>query len=265
MIFFGQKLMGKLPFTEVYLHAMVRDAHGRIISKSLGNVIDPLDVIYRISLEGLMAQLDGSNLDPAQFGIAKERQSKTAPKEYLNAERMLYVLLCVNTLHRAEISTWMSNVFKDTDFFATNFGMPLDLHWPIFRCSIIQTLNEASNRQMVTRPSITPAFLAGLNARLEHISAVASTLSKTIWSGDNWMLGWDKGRSPQVIPPWKDGSNISAAWGTRQEMIPCTLQPLSCILFGQPRPLAPSTSMHYFSLFSYNKLFIWILFSYRLN
>ena len=128
MVFFGQKLMGKLPFTEVYLHAMVRDAHGRIISKSLGNVIDPLDVIYRISLEGLMAQLDGSNLDPAQFGIAKERQSKTAPKEYLNAERMLYVLLCVNTLHRAELSTWMSNVFKDTDFFATNFGMPLDLH-----------------------------------------------------------------------------------------------------------------------------------------
>ena len=128
MVFFGQKLMGKLPFTEVYLHAMVRDAHGRKMSKSLGNVVDPLDVIYGISLEGLMAQLDGSNLDPAQFGIAKERQSKTAPKEYPNAERMLYVLLCVNTLHRVEISTWMSNVFKDTDFFATNFGMPLDLH-----------------------------------------------------------------------------------------------------------------------------------------
>ena len=51
MVFFGQKLMGRLPFPEVYLHAMVRDAHGRKMSKSLGNVIDPLDVVQGISLE----------------------------------------------------------------------------------------------------------------------------------------------------------------------------------------------------------------------
>ena len=51
MVFFGQKLLGKLPFSEVYLHAMVRDAHGRKMSKSLGNVIDPLDVVQGITLE----------------------------------------------------------------------------------------------------------------------------------------------------------------------------------------------------------------------
>ena len=42
---------GKLPFSQVYLHSMVRDAHGRKMSKSLGNVIDPLHVIEGISLK----------------------------------------------------------------------------------------------------------------------------------------------------------------------------------------------------------------------
>ncbi len=51
MVFFGQKMLGKVPFPEVYLHAMVRDAHGRKMSKSLGNVIDPLDVVDGISIE----------------------------------------------------------------------------------------------------------------------------------------------------------------------------------------------------------------------
>ena len=38
---------------QVYLHAMVRDAHGRKMSKSLGNVIDPLDVMGGITLQVL--------------------------------------------------------------------------------------------------------------------------------------------------------------------------------------------------------------------
>jgi valyl-tRNA synthetase len=71
MVFFGQTLLGKLPFKEVFLHPMVRDAHGRKMSKSLGNVIDPMDVINGISLEGLNQQLYDSNLDPKEIDKAK--------------------------------------------------------------------------------------------------------------------------------------------------------------------------------------------------
>jgi valyl-tRNA synthetase len=79
MVFFGQKLLGKLPFKEVFLHPMVRDAHGRKMSKSLGNVIDPMDVITGIALEGLHQQLLDSNLDPKEIEKAKAGQRQDYP------------------------------------------------------------------------------------------------------------------------------------------------------------------------------------------
>lgn len=79
MVFFGQTLLGKLPFKEVFLHPMVRDAHGRKMSKSLGNVIDPMDVINGISLEGLHQQLLDSNLDPREIDKAKAGQKQDYP------------------------------------------------------------------------------------------------------------------------------------------------------------------------------------------
>ncbi|TNN81671.1 Valine--tRNA ligase [Liparis tanakae] len=79
MVMMGIKLTGKLPFKEVYLHAVVRDAHGRKMSKSLGNVIDPLDVITGISLEGLHALFLNSNLDPLEVEKAKQGQTADYP------------------------------------------------------------------------------------------------------------------------------------------------------------------------------------------
>ena len=53
MMMMGTYFLGDAPFADVYLHAMVRDAQGRKMSKSLGNTIDPLDVIRGVTLEEL--------------------------------------------------------------------------------------------------------------------------------------------------------------------------------------------------------------------
>ncbi|KAK9820072.1 hypothetical protein WJX72_005790 [[Myrmecia] bisecta] len=79
MVMMGMKLTGKVPFKEIYLHSMVRDAHGRKMSKTLGNVIDPIHVIEGISLEGLHATLLGGNLDPREVEKAKAGQKADFP------------------------------------------------------------------------------------------------------------------------------------------------------------------------------------------
>jgi valyl-tRNA synthetase len=80
MVFFGNKLTGKMPFKEVLCHAMIRDAHGRKMSKTLGNVIDPVDVIQGCELEKLHAKLLEGNLDEKEIAKAKSGQKKDFPK-----------------------------------------------------------------------------------------------------------------------------------------------------------------------------------------
>ena len=80
MVMMGLELTDTLPFHTVFLHAMVRDKEGRKMSKSLGNVIDPLEVIKGCSLQALQDRLDGGNL------IAKEviRAKKNNIAEFPN-------------------------------------------------------------------------------------------------------------------------------------------------------------------------------------
>ncbi|CAA2978053.1 Valine--tRNA ligase [Olea europaea subsp. europaea] len=76
MVMLGMKLGGHVPFRKMYLHPMIRDAHGRKMSKSLGNVIDPLEVINGITLRSLHRRLEEGNLDPNELKTAKEGQMK---------------------------------------------------------------------------------------------------------------------------------------------------------------------------------------------
>ncbi len=53
MMMLGLKFMGDVPFKDIYIHGLVRDEHGQKMSKSKGNVIDPLDLIEKYGADAL--------------------------------------------------------------------------------------------------------------------------------------------------------------------------------------------------------------------
>ncbi|HEX6113248.1 MAG TPA: valine--tRNA ligase [Geminicoccaceae bacterium] len=73
MMMMGLKFMGEVPFREVYIHGLIRDEHGQKMSKSKGNVIDPLELIEKYGADALRFTLLASLAQGSDIKLSEGR------------------------------------------------------------------------------------------------------------------------------------------------------------------------------------------------
>ena len=121
MIFSGYAHTDKKPFTDVFIHGLVRDALGRKMSKSLGNGIDPLEVIKTYGADALRFTLATGNSPGNDMRISDERfeASRNFANKIWNAARFVMMNLdrdfdtdTISTANLAEEDKWVISLYN---------------------------------------------------------------------------------------------------------------------------------------------------------
>ena len=150
MIFSGLEHMGKEPFGTVFIHGLVRDAKGRKMSKSLGNGIDPLEIIDKYGADALRFALATGNApgNDMRFSDEKIEAARNFANKLWNAARFVLMNLDIEKVELPaadalaledkwildKLNTLAANVCQNLDSYEVGVALSniYDFVWDIF-------------------------------------------------------------------------------------------------------------------------------------
>jgi valyl-tRNA synthetase len=141
MIMMGLEFMGDVPFHQVYIHALVRDAEGQKMSKTKGNVIDPLVVTEKYGTDAIrMAMLQcaapGTDIVLTE---ARMESSRAFANKIWNAARFLFM-----NMERSAVEPWVPERLSEFLPQAGSDGVPIEDRWIFSRLNdCAQQVNRA--------------------------------------------------------------------------------------------------------------------------
>ncbi len=231
MIMMGLKFTGEVPFREVYVHGLIRDHDGQKMSKSKGNVIDPLDIVDGISLEALLAKRTSGLMQP-QMKPAIERATRKQFPQGIPAFGTDALRLCFARLatQSRDLRFDMSRVEEYRNF--------CNKLWNAARYVLMNVENQetgAAGAEFSLADRWIQARLAGMLARVEsgfadyRLDVAANALYEFTWRE---FCDWYLELSKAVLQ--SEGAGDAAKRGTRRTLIE-TLE----VLLRALHPLAP--------------------------
>lgn len=197
MILMTGFLLGDIPFHKVYLHGLVRDGHGRKMSKSLGNIIDPLDMIEKYGADATRLSLiigagPGNDMklsedkvrgyrnfstkvwNASRFMVMNYRETKTKPK--LTAKDKQYL---------KEFETTKKKVEKYIEKYDFNRAGETLYHyfWHTFADKIIETMKPRLNGiDEKDRAAAQKVAITILKKSLKMLHPFVPFVTEEVWS-----------------------------------------------------------------------------------
>ena len=166
MIMAGYEFMGEKPFADVYIHGTVRDVEGRKMSKSLGNSIDPLEVIEQYGADALRFSLIAIAASGSDIFLSRERfeQGRNFANKIWNASRFILMNLkegvtgdAVGTKDLSVFDRWILHELNETvkkttramDAFRLNeaLNLVMNFFWKVFCDVYIETAKISLERR----------------------------------------------------------------------------------------------------------------------
>ena len=141
MIMFGMEFMGKVPFRQVYIHALVRDAERQKMSKTKGNTIDPLVVTEKYGTDAVRMALLMAAAPGTDIALSEDRMesARAFANKIWNAARLIFM-----NMERSGVEPWVPEDLQAYRPEGRGGAVPVEDRWIFSRLSeVAERVNRA--------------------------------------------------------------------------------------------------------------------------